>query len=230
MYRALARLPCLGGAIYIKEREREREREREARRPSLPAPPHLLTQNCPAVALPGSPARPMGECICGGVCGSESPDQPLFNPSKASSSSASTQSTDLLRRYRSPKPPCIAGATGSNGAPHRSVFRPLRMTTSTTRACTPILLRLLHLEMIYRTGRSSILKTIGTFPDVPRSTWRPPTRRPTPRRPSTRRPAYSTHPRSVTHLPSMHTGPAVASSHPPRPALPPADRSSLHSG
>ena len=51
--------------------------------------------------------------------GIESLDQPLFNPSEASFSSASTQSTNLLRRYRSQKPPCISGATGSDGAPHR---------------------------------------------------------------------------------------------------------------
>ena len=42
--------------------------------------------------------------------GTASLDQPLFNPSKASPSSASTQSTDLLRHYRPPKPPHLVGA------------------------------------------------------------------------------------------------------------------------
>ena len=49
---------------------------------------------------------------------SASPDQPLFNPSKASPSSASTQSTDLLRHYQPPKPPHLDGAMDDD-APHR---------------------------------------------------------------------------------------------------------------
>ena len=39
---------------------------------------------------------------------------------------------------------------------------------------------------------------------------------------------HSTPSRSATHLPSMHTGPAVAISQPPRPALPPAGPLPLH--
>jgi hypothetical protein len=44
--------------------------------------------------------------------------QPIHSPD-ASSSSARTHGTDQLQRYRSSKPPCTAGATGSDGAPHR---------------------------------------------------------------------------------------------------------------
>ena len=41
------------------------------------------------------------------------------DPSEISCQSYRTSDTDLLRRSRSPKPPQLAGAIGSEGAPHR---------------------------------------------------------------------------------------------------------------
>ena len=141
-------------------------------------------------------------------------DSLLIHPSNASSSSARAQSTNSPPLYRTSKPPSIAGAMGSD-APHRmAISAPETDDLSTTRARTTLLRWLLHIETIYRTGRSS-LKTIGFFSDVPCSTRWPPTRWPTTRQPSTRRLTSCTPPRSVACPPSTYQDMAVASSHPP---------------
>ena len=164
--------------------------------------------------------------------GTASPDQPLFNPSKASPSSASTQSTDLLRHYRPPKPPHLAGAMDDD-APHRrgtpatedGNLNSEGAHTDSASAAPP------RDDNLGGSGSSQDDRLLHrrtpldkVAPDAPR--------RPTTRRPSTRRATSFTPPRSIAYLPSMHMGgppgPTVASSRPPRPALPPAGRPPQH--